>query len=86
MIALIGKDLYELVPAPTLSGDYTLTHSPDDTIRAYKGTNRIEYGVSYYSRSKWAHIDRITGEITRDSEKPAHFRAIFGDFHLDITA
>lgn len=86
MIALIGNSLYDLTPRLDIAGEFSVQHTDNDTIEAYFGPNRVDFGVSFYSHSKWAHIDRITGKITRDSAKPAHFRAVFHDFALDITA
>ena len=85
-IALIQNQLYEIVPIIPQNAPYALKLLENDVIGLFQGTNRIEWGVSFYSMQKYANIDRISGKITRNSSLACTFRVVFGGTHLDITA
>ena len=85
MLSLIDGQYYDLAPIPAPVGEPCVRfHAPSVSIHAFVGANRIFVGPRYFSYSKSADIDPVTGKITVNSAGRASFRVVFGEFHIDV--
>jgi hypothetical protein len=86
MLGIVSGQFFELNPTPVSTDNLTIFMTANQShIQSWVDGRQIKVGPRYHSMNDIADIHPISGEITVKLPGTAKFRAIFGNFHRDIS-